>query len=925
MAQFRELTNSYRLEKILASGRSATVLRAVELATGHAAALKLINVFDPAGLTEGSARLGHLAETLRGLGHVGFPAVLDWGFTTEGSAFLAMELLPGTRFDSLAGAPPDRMLPLVISAVEAVAALSDAGLAHLNLSSENLWVVPAAGAGRDEIKLLGLGTPIFRPPAGDPGAQGEAGFRAPEALAGGGDSRSDVYSLARILCQVLGAAVDLTGHARPSVQLPPALSFDLANAEVLRNVLERSLASAPEARPRLAEMRSALRLALGFTEPAFQEPAATPADPADPAEPPPVVLPGLAALDMTALDLSLPDFPDDRPPQWGATPPTPAAPQALQTPQVTESPAPPTSLRFDGEPTPVFEPFDEPLPDLGFGGAEADLPPLPPAPPPLPQPPLAAAPPPFVSSLAAPAPVAPPPLERSAIFPPPPVGGGTTATPPAARPPALAPPPPALAEPEGDVLRSIDDELARVLAPLPAAAPAASAPARGQVSAPRGPSAAPAPAMPGMAPPPRPAAAPSRRILGLPKMVFLGAIGALILLAFAAVVVFLLGRGAVPEGGSDAVQAPAPSAPPPLQPPTEKLQAVLSAVGLGEDYKAWRALASITPEELRLLSAQDQQSLSAAEATLVQNASERLAADLPRGLESGNLEELRGLAAAAARVSPTLPPEAQEARGKIDSALALYGRGQEALAANHTEEALDHFAAAFAAVPKLSDPESLRDRAAEVLVAKAEPLARQGLYDQAIAQLEPLRRSWPERPGLADLVKRYETSQQLGQEQEALLATLPSFERRRKPHEGLRALGDAKPVPHLEQRFAEARARLEGQLRQLDGKPPQVVLRDGFGLTYARGTVANLSFRVTDDYEVVSVRMFAAPEGGKMRNVPLEKARGGQWYTTQIRPDFHRNGTVRFYVTATDLSGQEGTLGSASQPLELRREGAGFR
>lgn len=64
--------------------------------------------------------------------------------------------------------------------------------------------------------------------------------------------------------------------------------------------------------------------------------------------------------------------------------------------------------------------------------------------------------------------------------------------------------------------------------------------------------------------------------------------------------------------------------------------------------------------------------------------------------------------------------------------------------------------------------------------------------------------------------------------------------------------------------------------------------------------------------------MLARTEGGKFRELPLEKARAG-YYTAMINPSFHQNGTVDYYAVATDLSGHEGYLGSRDKPRQLKR------
>jgi serine/threonine protein kinase/tetratricopeptide (TPR) repeat protein len=995
MVQFRELTDHYRLEKILGSSRSATVLRGTELKTDRTVAIKLINVGDPSGLTRGAARFSRLTEILLALKHPNLPQLIDSGFTTEGGAFVVTELLSGIRFEELTGAPYDRTLPLLIGAVEVVAALAEVGEAHGNLGPDNLFVT--AGPGYEAVKLLGLGSAIFRPvgvAADAAGSKDEAArYRAPEVVAGGPASpAADVYSLARTVCHALGATVASDDASGPAVQMPLSLSFDLSNAEVLRTVLEKSLREDPAARPSPSELRSAIRLAMGATEPAFfadglGEDTAISSAPAAPAAlavaagVPEPVLPGLADLDLTSLDLSVaipppaPFPPAVRPvaeaaaatavpaPSWPQTPPSPTPPFSFDdgidfgdlgpgaAPFLGFGPAPRPTFGFEDLTSAPPEPPAEDsassaaemagaasavsaagVADMAGFGAAAALPPLPPPPAfgafepdphelppglPVPPPPPAVPEPPPASPVSAPR-ATPPPFPAASV-------------PAAAAPPTPAPAPALPVKPieEGDVL-SIDDELLAVLdTPVPAASPA---PPSGRRKA---------------APPPRPAAAgpantagttaasagpvapagPPRRLLGLPRMVALGGIAALVLLAFALVAWWLIGRAVVPTKTAEAAEAPAPrpmAAPPVVVPPIEKLNEAARLASAGESYKAWSVIQSISPAERGVLPPASGQMLASIEASLTQSTAQHLPDDLLQGLEKGDPAELRGMAAAAAALSGTpLPPVAAEALGKVKSAVALYDEALAASGQGKSEEVLERFAAAKALVPNLADPDGARDRAAMAVAEQAAASARAGKYDEALAHLAPIERAWPDRQGFAELKGRYEAAKRMGQEQEALLANLPNFERRRKPDEGLLALRDVKPVPHLEARFAEERARLERQLFQLDGRPPQVVLRDGYSLLYSRGTVANLSFRATDDYQVVSVRLLAAPEGGKMRNVPLEKGRNGSWYSTAIRPDFHKNGTVRFYVVATDISGHEGSLGSAGQPLELKRAGSG--
>jgi len=234
-------------------------------------------------------------------------------------------------------------------------------------------------------------------------------------------------------------------------------------------------------------------------------------------------------------------------------------------------------------------------------------------------------------------------------------------------------------------------------------------------------------------------------------------------------------------------------------------------------------------------------------------------------------------------------------------------------------QVLERFAALAALLPKANDPENLRGKAAQALESEADARVAQGKYAEALAKLGPIQQAWPDRPGLSERIARYGDWQRSEKEQETLLAALPGIERRKKPTDGLEALKGVAPTPHLAPRFAEARARLENLLVRLDQQPPKLVLRDGYLLDYARGTVAELSFRATDDYEIKDVKVLARPAGGKFRELPLEKDRAG-YYTIQIAPGFHQNGTVDLYAVATDSSGHETYLGSRDKPLQLKRK-----
>lgn len=330
MTQFRELTDRYTLEKILRSTRAGTVLRAIDNRTGQAVAVKLITVTSPPLLVQKAPELEKLGTALESLRVPSLPAVTDSGFTTDGSAFLVMELLAGKTLDTLAG-PPQRLLGLLAQALDGLEALARRGIAQGNLAPDNVLVVGAPPAER--VKLLGLGGALFRP-SGPPG--------------------DDLEAFARTTCQVLGITV--ASDEPPSVQMPFTLSLELENGEALRRILERCLQRDPAGRPSHQEIRDAFRLTLGapLAPPPAPEPRAAapklviPSPPPVTAAPPaprPVV-PLAAASAMPAAEPVpdpmpgedqeelLPTIDDDFLDALATAPPAPADPAAPPAGQV---------------------------------------------------------------------------------------------------------------------------------------------------------------------------------------------------------------------------------------------------------------------------------------------------------------------------------------------------------------------------------------------------------------------------------------------------------------------------------------------------------------------------------------------------------------------------------------------------------------
>ncbi|HSS78373.1 MAG TPA: hypothetical protein VLV54_16715 [Thermoanaerobaculia bacterium] len=103
MSGLRRITERYRLEKLLAAGDGGSVFRATDAQTGGTVAVKLINS-EGAEAAELHDRFLAACGALQSQHNSGLPRVLDFGFTTAGTAFLVTEYLAGPSFEESAAA-----------------------------------------------------------------------------------------------------------------------------------------------------------------------------------------------------------------------------------------------------------------------------------------------------------------------------------------------------------------------------------------------------------------------------------------------------------------------------------------------------------------------------------------------------------------------------------------------------------------------------------------------------------------------------------------------------------------------------------------------------------------------------------------------------------------------------------------------------
>jgi hypothetical protein len=258
VSQPRHVLEEFQPEKVLRTTNRSTVFRAVDPTTGRRVAVKLVHPGGPVVDEVNRSAFLYALEIARSGVIPALPRTLDFGLTPDGSAFLVTEWMDlCAPLADLRDQPPGRLVPILRQVVNAIDGLAMAGVAHLNLSPDNVLVTVD-----DTIRLVGCGTAAYLVGSDSgvwPGDDDR--FVAPETARGDVLRREDIwladlYSFALMSCEVLGAQVLSTEDDEPTVRIPPGIVVDDAAAEEL---LATSLRRLPEyRRVSLSDLRRVL-------------------------------------------------------------------------------------------------------------------------------------------------------------------------------------------------------------------------------------------------------------------------------------------------------------------------------------------------------------------------------------------------------------------------------------------------------------------------------------------------------------------------------------------------------------------------------------------------------------------------------------------------------------------------------------------
>ncbi len=271
----------YRIVRTVGEGASGVVYEARHADLDRKVAVKVLSPSRTAR-PDDVARLRREAQTLGDISHPGLVHVHDFGMTSDGRAFLAMDFLEGESLDQRLGRDPEltwrEAAELAVEALSALSAAHGAGIVHRDVTPANLMLLLDGGVGvldfgvacdpmnGGEEALLDEDMTLFGTPE----------YMAPEQADGVVDPRCDLYAMGAVLYEAMtgrrpfadkdGLSV-LSAKRKETPEAPSHRAPTRGIPAAMDRIVLKALAISPTERFQTAEeMREALFAALAEGE-----------------------------------------------------------------------------------------------------------------------------------------------------------------------------------------------------------------------------------------------------------------------------------------------------------------------------------------------------------------------------------------------------------------------------------------------------------------------------------------------------------------------------------------------------------------------------------------------------------------------------------------------------------------------------------
>jgi serine/threonine protein kinase len=201
---------TYKVLRKLGEGGMGAVYLAEHSLLGRRAAIKVLQP-ELSRNQDIVQRFFNEARAATAIADPGIVQIFDFGYHTDGSAYIVMELLEGeplaNRLKYKGRISVDELFPIAMHVAEAVVAIHAAGVVHRDLKPANIYLTHDEEGGErakildfgiarvewEEMRITNMGAPLGTP-----------GYMSPEQESGGEvDARSDVYAIGAVLYECL--------------------------------------------------------------------------------------------------------------------------------------------------------------------------------------------------------------------------------------------------------------------------------------------------------------------------------------------------------------------------------------------------------------------------------------------------------------------------------------------------------------------------------------------------------------------------------------------------------------------------------------------------------------------------------------------------------------------------------------------------
>lgn len=273
------IDGKYRIDAKIGSGGFGVVFRAIHIGLERPVALKVFRPLAPSTSPNALSRFLREGISTCRVNHPNAVTVLDSGISTQGIAYLVMELLSGMTLHAemwqMRRLPLERCLQIVVPLCDVLTAAHDAGIVHRDIKPENIYLHQTGNG--EVVKVLDFGIAkvlgeeahnVNHVVTAANDFVGTPSYMAPERMDGAAcDGRSDVYSVGVMLYEMLAGELPFPDRNQPFLRVmfnhlhgtPTPLRTHLPDLpQSLESLVFSALAKNKDSRPSAQSFRDEL-------------------------------------------------------------------------------------------------------------------------------------------------------------------------------------------------------------------------------------------------------------------------------------------------------------------------------------------------------------------------------------------------------------------------------------------------------------------------------------------------------------------------------------------------------------------------------------------------------------------------------------------------------------------------------------------